>query len=186
MRQVYLRTIDDVRQKLKGDQHDIVMASGLLRKLLLDGGSSLVDQLNRNHRRRLTYEVISPTALPAGLPTPDLHFQNIDPSWLAPNAGPKRDKVSRDGLLKLKCLSISATHFSVREIIKLCAHVFGGVHLVPPTAREQILIDHQGLLFDGSSAAIHSLAGIINVIVAGLAPLTESVEAEIKRDAGAQ
>lgn len=56
--EVFLETMRDLRHRtdLQASDYDITQASGLIRRLLLDGGSPLVHTINREHRLKLACE----------------------------------------------------------------------------------------------------------------------------------
>jgi hypothetical protein len=58
-RSLFLKTCADLQVKLESqDAYELLRSSALIRQLFLDEGSSLVDQVNRSARVRLTFNIV--------------------------------------------------------------------------------------------------------------------------------
>ena len=69
--QLFLATLDDLDTRLASrDPYEVLGIALLLRKLLLDGGASLVDQVNRQFRIGLAFEIMDDGPMPPHLPQP--------------------------------------------------------------------------------------------------------------------
>ena len=75
--ELFVRTLADLRRRLergRQDEYEAMGIAGLLRKLLIDG-QSLVDQVNRDRRLKITYR----TTLPASMRDPDYEKGEVVP-----------------------------------------------------------------------------------------------------------
>ena len=70
---LFLRTLDDIEKRLsETDPYEILLISGLIRKLFLDD-NPLVDQVNKKHRIKLTFEVAESVNMPNNEPFPTFY-----------------------------------------------------------------------------------------------------------------
>ncbi len=67
LKYLYLRKVDDVRQRVAADDHyDIIMASAILRHLLFDD-LPLIHRANSDLRLKLTFAIFEPRVGRAGV-----------------------------------------------------------------------------------------------------------------------
>lgn len=175
--ELYLETIADLEKKLAdGSPYAVIRAAGLLRQLLLDGGQSLVDKVNRTHRLKIGFAVQRPFFLPVA------NFQVWNPSARPvpglPYMGKPPLQLDRDQFLGHQFAAGQGVAFSVRDMIVFCANVAGGVHHgAAKTPKEQLLAEmHQETAPEQAvSGLIFGVAGIVEVVVDSLIPLTDAV-----------
>lgn len=173
---VYLQKVDElIRLSQATDTYSLISAAGALRLLLLEG-SPLVHRVNRNHKLVLEFEVRRTSAWPPGL-QPDFSFEQIDPDQ-SPDIRPCA-KVSLQVLLGQQCLYAEGKSFTVKDVIKQCAHVYGAVHVSAPDEKGEALASLNVFQLLSTPMSIYPMRGIINVITKGLKPLTTAVNTEI-------
>jgi hypothetical protein len=182
--QLFLHTLDDLEERvpLGRGEYDALMCGWLLRKLLLDGGHSLIDMANRPSSRnlRLQYEVVDK-------PRPESHGWLLN-GMLYPGDSPPRSPtvaLTRDQFLALPTLKALGETITVRELIKFSADRLGAVHFIHPKGgKEEALWE---FMRDSSvtgprgkySLGISDLAAIGKIVLAGVTELRERVEREI-------
>ena len=170
---IFINTLDDIREKLnRGDRYSIIRASGLLRQLLIDD-SPLVHQVNRNYGISISLETIDFKLKPPIKPF--FHLQNIDASAF-PDARKVTSNLSQ--FLEAECLLYNQHEYTVKDIIKACANIMGGVHSgVPKTIKEQSLLQIDNVMsFGGLAPSLAALRGIVNVVLVALAPLESAIK----------
>lgn len=89
----------------------------------------------------------------------------------------KTKQVDLQSFLKVNSLIVRDSAYSIRDIIKYCAHYKGGVHLVEPTDeiyREMLDLDEL-IEIGGLDFSLAALKGICNIVLKGIEPLTECV-----------
>jgi hypothetical protein len=169
---LFAEKVRDIDQSVvNASSYDLLQSSGLLRHLLIDG-QSLVDQVNRRHRCKLTFMIIDPVP---GLPgSPTHHWRNPDPTNIP---GAKTVVVSLKQLLATPCLTVGGVVGAVKDVIKTCANVKGGIHsgdAESPT--EQMIVDwDEAVKLLGEEPSLRALAGICTVVLRGLTPLVAAL-----------
>jgi hypothetical protein len=112
---LFVDVLDDLQAKIASQgAYEVLNASGLIRKLLLDD-TPLVDQVNRKYRLKIMFEVAE-TGLPPGLPEPLMYSvqDGIDPGVAIPPF--IRRPVTRDQLLSCILAKIVGTAlFAARD-----------------------------------------------------------------------
>jgi hypothetical protein len=170
----FLRKVDEVRWRMQtGDYFDMIMAAALLRHLVLDE-APLLHKANRDLKLKLEFEVSRPLApIPPHIPKPIFQMPNIDPQTAPP--GFPTEIVGLDRLLGYHVLSTHGHDFTVKDVLKNCAHVRGGVHLGEPQQCDLLLFEADGLEIGGHPSAMLALRQIANVLLKGVEPLAEAV-----------
>lgn len=175
---LFLETLKDLEARItQQDPYTILGASALIRKLLLDD-APLVDQVNRQHRLKLTFEVTESQAQVPGMPAPTFYSvqDGIDPATARP--GKITKTVNRDQLLSYVLSVVEGRSYTLREIVLFEANVMGGVHAGSPKEdKERVLhaLNNQ-LAIGGYRSSLRQLQAIGRVVVKGLAPLRCAVE----------
>lgn len=170
--QLFLRTLQDLRTRESSmDPYGILGASGLLRKLLLDD-YPLVDQVNRNHRIKMLFEIGEKIIAP-DVDSSIVFYSvqdGIDPNTAPPFIG--RAKVDRDSFLSTILLVIESQTYTVRDIILFEANVMGGVHAGSPKAEKQNVLAEIGNRFQmgGLRSSLRQLKAIIRVVLKAIDP----------------
>jgi hypothetical protein len=174
--ELFLRIFEELETKTL-DGYGIIRSSALVRQLLLDD-HALAHAVNK-FRIKLRFS-IPDRELPNGDDSPVAHMiflSNSNPSKL----------VRIDAFLAAKFLFAVGKSYTNREIIKLCANVYGGVHTGKPDEKEAILVqvDRWTSEAEPGFAALRLssmgvMAGIVPIVVEGLRPLAEALKAERK------
>jgi hypothetical protein len=157
------------------DELSMVDAAAKLRQLLLDS-SALIHKANANHRLKLQFAVgdfrNKPDAYTAILSLED----GLDPTTRPPGSPEKI--LSLDGFLGHPIVYLHTHPHSVRDVIKLCSDVLGGVHLTNnPKERQRLLADYSSSVsIGGLPGAIRQMAAICRVTLKGLEPLIYKIE----------
>ncbi|MCB1782748.1 MAG: hypothetical protein KDI13_02020 [Alphaproteobacteria bacterium] len=174
----FISTINEIKERIeRGDNYSIIKASGLLRLLFLDG-HSLVNRVNRSHKIKLKFLVNNYLHKPPFEPM--FWYFNIDPSR-------KRTRVvfelNLPRFLNVECLSYQGTYYTVRDVIKVCAHIKGGAHYGDiKSDDEKILSELDAIIRIGKDPLlVMTLKDIIGVSLAGVKLLEEAVR--LKNDA---
>jgi hypothetical protein len=175
---LFLNTTRDLRDRVASqDPYVVLGASGLLRKLLLDD-APLIDQVNRERRLKVRFEV-GESGLPPGLPEPVVYSvqDGIDPDTAPPFV--TRRTVTRDQLLGYVLAKVAGRSYSLREIVLFEAHVMGGVHAgTPKDDKERALNEiFNHVAVGGHRASLRQLQAIGRVVLKGLEPLRQAIEA---------
>jgi len=186
-KQLYLHKLTELQARLSGGGHFILVnASSILRQLLLDS-TPLVNKVKREFGIKLTFIVTksmldSPVFSSGKIPMPKFYINMLDPG--EDPEGFREAQVNIDGLLGTLCLYIEDESFTVRNIIKTCAHILGGVHSSDELDhREQILLGEMRSIPDpsrGYTVAVGLLLPISHVVLRGLFPLTEAVKESLR------
>jgi len=170
----FIETVIDIIQKLNsGKQYDIIKASGLLRQMLLDK-EPLVFIINRKFKVKLEFEVVEyRDKLPIDDGRTELHARFLNPNF----PGAKTTKTSLKEFLSIKCLEYESTEITIKEIIKYCSHIKGGIHTGKPEDDIDITLislDKMIKILEEESSIV-LLKGIIQIVLNGLKPLIKEI-----------
>ena len=175
---LFMETLKELEARVSAqDPYMILGASALIRKLLLDD-FPLVDQVNRQYRLKLTFEVTEPPNFPPGLPEPMFYSVQdaIDPETVRP--GKAKKTVNRDQLLSYVLAKVDGRPYTLREIVLFEANVMGGVHAGSPKEDKDRLLHeiNKMVAIGGYRSSLRQLQAIGRVIIKGLAPLRNAIE----------
>jgi hypothetical protein len=172
---LFLRTLDDLDRRIKArrDEYEVMAIAGLLRKLLLDA-DPLLNQVNRTRGLRIRFV----TSLPASMSNDDL------PEPPPPGAPPfvrGFRTVTRDGLMSRFAAWIAPHEYSVKDLILYVANVKGGIHAGTPRDDREAVLEKAGsqIRVGGFDPSVYALFGIAEVVLKGLEPLRQRVEADV-------
>lgn len=170
---MYLGTTRELESKAEsGDYYSLVKASGLLRGLIMDGGS-LLDAANREFRLKFTFEIVSMPNF-AGSPQMVLHS-------IVPTKRYRPEAVALAGLLPQTCIIWDYQKYSVRDVIRACANAKGGVHIGKAAKSEQGILDMDEVVrIGGEECSLRVIRDIIAVVLKGIEPLTAAIENQTK------
>lgn len=138
IQQLFNGTLDELNERInKGSEYDILLLSGLLRKLLLDGDASLIYQLKKKGEsikfrvnireplhRRMT-NLFTPSDL--------ISYSWLCESGLDPDIADKRreykpQEVSLDTFLKIVVIFTKGQEITIKQLITHLANKEGGIH----------------------------------------------------------
>ncbi len=174
---LFLNTLRDLGVRIAdADEYNILGASALIRKLLIDG-SPLVDQVNQEHRLKLTFGISDSNPSIPGVPEPTFWSvqDGLDPDTSRP--GKPRKVVNRDQLLSTVLAIVDGRSYTLREIVLFEANIMGGIHTGSPKEdKEKVLqVLNSGLAIGGYRASLRQLQAIGRVVLKGLEPLRTAV-----------
>jgi hypothetical protein len=175
-------TVDLKERQEKGTEYDLIRASGLLRQLLFDG-SPLVDQVNKDYRLKIRFKTqknnidFSKKTMWNGVEAETI----IGVRWIKPNHNDEEylSYLTITDFLKYPVIYFADQDFTVLDILKLCAHFYGGIHHDKVKKREQIYLDWANKTVaygDGLNCAVESIKSIIEIVIEGLTPLIDKIK----------
>ncbi|MDH5828913.1 hypothetical protein QFW80_00040 [Luteimonas sp. M1R5S18] len=176
---LFLRTLEDIERRLgQTDPYEILFIAALIRKLFLDD-FPLVDQVNRNHKIKLTFETTLPIELPKDFPAPSFWTvqDGLDPDTAIP--GKRRYTTSRDQFFQTVVTIVNDHQYSVREVVLFEANVMGAVHAgSPKTDKEHALKQVDSTIaVGGYASSLRQLQAIARVVLKTLSPLRAAASA---------
>lgn len=172
---LFAATLDDLERLVAPEEpaeYDMLRASALLRKLLIDS-NPLAHQVNRDIRMQIRFRV---SGVHAGTPI-DLGIKPISRFASVNPYGARVDELlSMKGFLARPVIWIDDRLYTVRNVIKCVAHVQGGVHYFDPEDDEEAqLMSYDESIRIGDISMLHRhLIDIGKVTVEGLTPLREA------------
>lgn len=173
---LFLKTYEDIEKRLtEEDSYGILQISALIRKLLLDD-SPLVDQVNRNYKKKIIFEITQTQLYQPGIPAPDFFSvqDGLDPDTSRP--GKQKIQINRDNFFKTPILLVKGKEYSIKDIIQYEAHVMGGVHAGSPKSdKDEILKKIENLFVGGYRPSLRQLKAIARVVLKAIKPLKESI-----------
>lgn len=176
---LFLRTLEDIERRLtQSDPYEMLFIAALIRKLCLDD-FSLVDQVNRNHRLKLTFETTLPLEFPKDIPAPTFWTvqDGLDPDTAHP--GKRRHTVTRDQFFQTVVTIVNDHRYTVREVVLFEAHVMGAVHAGSPKTDKEHALKQIDSTFSvgGYASSLRQLQAIARVVLKALSQLREKVSA---------
>jgi hypothetical protein len=174
---LFIRTLEDIEKRLsETDPYEILLLSGLIRKLFLDN-FPLVDQINKERRIKLAFEVTVPVSMPNNEPYPT--FWTIQ-DGLDPDTAPSFKKhyiVNRDQFFQTIVTIINDQRYTIRDIVQFEANVMGGVHTGTPRAEKEIILKQidSTIAIGGYASSLRQLEAIARVILKTLEPLRKAI-----------
>lgn len=176
---LFLSTLHDLSSRIAGhDEYNILGASALIRKLLIDD-FPLVDQVNRKYQLKLKFEISESNPSIPGVPEPSFWSvqDGLDPETSRP--GKPRKQVSRDQLFATVLAIVDGKPYSLRDIVLFEANVMGGVHAGSPKEEKERVLQtiNCTLAIGGHRASLRQLQAIGRVVLRGLEPLRSAIEA---------
>lgn len=168
---LFLNTLGDIESRLEtSDEYEILMISGLLRKLILEN-DSLVNQINKERKIKIRF-LINDKNPPSFMS--DLSFWSIE-DGIDPDSVPFNNvkEINIEGFLQKQVMLINGQIITVKDLIKHMANVEGAVHPGLPKTDKEKLLKELGETFGigGLPAGIRLLKAISRVILKGLQPL---------------
>lgn len=133
-RYIFLETLEEIRSRLAGSKYDLIKSCGLLRLLFIDA-AALYNKVNREIGHKVIFNInnFDDDMLNKGTV---LIWERLLPC----SSSTKSLKLSE--FLSSPVLYYMGEKYSVKDVILLCAHVLGGVHVGKPNNdREKRLLD---------------------------------------------
>jgi hypothetical protein len=181
--QSFLRFILDLQHRTAvSNRFDLLEASAILRRLLLDA-RPILHLVNRSYHERLRF--------PIAHRDPELLYDqagqkpSFDHVFLSPTFADPSDirHLKFDEFLSTPALHGHQGTYTVRDVIKVCANLKGGIHFDDPsTSVEQTLVEldknYSPFFIDASLASLPDIAW---ATINGTRPLIEAI---LKRHGG--
>lgn len=175
-----IRTVADLERRAEEtDEYEVLLASGLLRKLLLDG-RPLMDQVNARHRMKIRFRINGVSryeqVVLADGPVFWTLMDGIDPEQESPINRPVQE-ATRDQLLARRVMFVHGHDITVRDLIDQLAHIEGAVHSGQVHDVRQALITqvNREIYFGDLPMGVQQIKSIARVVVRGLVPLRDAV-----------
>ena len=165
---LFLKTLSDIREKTQSDEHyEIFMSAPLLRKLFLDGGASLIDQVNKRYKLKLKFMVNDkkPVIMDG------LLFWTIQDGFDPETSHLSIPlEVNKDEMLKRQVMFKQNQVYTVHELIDCLCHVSGAVHHGSSKNEKEFILN------EVEQPIVRSLLAINRVILKGLKPLEDVIK----------
>jgi hypothetical protein len=184
---LFVKTLEDLQRRTtdETDEYEVLLSAGLLRKLLMDS-TPLINRVNSVEGRRLTirFRINGPTPYQELLLSHGPIFwsleDGIDPDLGQPPGLVNPVEATRDQLLARQVMQLQGTPVTVRDLIDQLAHIEGAVHNQQPRERREELLKAvaQQIYIRGLPAGVSQIRSIGRVVIRGLRPLRDAVEAE--------
>lgn len=175
--ELFTRTICELNERISsGDSYELIQASGLLRKLLLD-------------KEPWIYQVIKESGYPNKIifgvaefdNPPQIIYEAEFYSWPLLSERYPIKKVNLEMFLKQTVFLIKGRAFSVRQLIKYLAHAEGGIHIdIEGTKRDlglsdeeldQIRLLQEQLSIKGAESISAQVGRVGEIVVRAISPL---------------
>jgi hypothetical protein len=160
------------------DAYEMVLTSGRLRLLLLDG-APLVHTVNRERRLKLVFDVGDHSPPPPPLPQPLFWAvpDGLNPNHMSTTHNVPMLSLSLDEFLARRILVYEGVDVTVKELIRHAAHVSGGVHAGEPENDTERKLDElaEAMLAQGMPMGVRCLRGVVWVVLDALAPLHAAI-----------
>jgi hypothetical protein len=174
---LFIRTLEDIGHRLTAtDPYEILLISGLIRKLFLDD-HPLVDQVNRTHRLKLSFEITIPINKPQNEPHPTFWTMQdgLDPDTAPPFK--QRYTATRDQFFQTIVTIVNSHAYTVREIVLFEANVVGAVHAgATKTDKEFVLKQIDSTIsVGGYGSSLRQLLAIARIVLKALTPLRQAM-----------
>ena len=124
---LFIHTLDELEERIEtAREYDAIMASALLRKLLIDGGR-LMDQANRIYRMKLGFRISAVSPLELEIYEDNPVMWSIEDALYAdsPLSYQPYD-ATRDQFLSRRIMRFSGHWITVHDVIDQLANVKGG------------------------------------------------------------
>jgi hypothetical protein len=182
--ELFVKSLEDLANKIaSGDGYETLRASLILRQLLLDD-YPLVDQVNRERRLRLRFEVGVDAHGERVRQIPGVLFWSTQDTF-DPDVPPLGNNLTRLVCTRAQFLSrpvllTDGRTYSVADIISFEANVMGGVHAGSAKEDKDRALLTVGHLFgiEGLRAPLRQLQAIGRVVLKGLQPLRDQINME--------
>lgn len=174
---LFLNTLRDLESRIPDtDEYVVLGISALIRKLLIDD-FPLVDQVNRQHRLKLTFEITESDPSVPGAPEPTFYSvqDGLDPQTARP--GKPQKTVNRDQFFATVLAVAGGKSHTLREIVLFEANVMGGVHVGSPKEEKEKVLQavNDAFAIGGYRNSLRQLQAVGRVVLRGLDPLRQAV-----------
>jgi hypothetical protein len=184
--ELFLRTVDDLRERAKSlDEYKVLNSGGLLRKLLTDRDSyRLLDQVNASRQLDIRFRINGESRYEREV------MQDKPWYWSLENAIDADDPrvppgmrapidATREQLLARRVMRVNGHDIVISALIHQLADIEGSVHKGNPNnARERMLQEVAKRIYvNGLPAGVSQVRSINTVVARGLEPLRAAIVA---------
>lgn len=181
---LFVQTVDwltDAAQRNPPDEHELLLASGRLRMLLLDR-QRLVDQVNASRRFDIRYRIVRLGGSAYTKAVLDLKpmmwvaADGISPEFARPGSGPV-ESVRLEAFLHERVMIYRGEDVTVCDLIDHLANVAGGVHAGKAREPRDIALNQLSdeIMLGGLDTPILCVRGIAAVVADALRPLRDAI-----------
>lgn len=168
---LFIRTLDDIKSKLNGDGYDYLKATGLMRSLIIDGGASLVDIVNRDFGIKIKFVVRKNKKKDN---PPQIMWRSVTPQN---HEIGNSIELNRTDFLKEVVLVYNQYTYTVYDVIMYAANMMGGIHA--GIAKDEKADFYKNLFrtmpIMGGSVYANSIFSVMEVVIKSLEPLYNAV-----------
>ena len=166
---LFLRTIEDLERRIaQNDPYEVMHASLLIRKLLLDGAKSVFDQVNRVLRLPAPLFRVHPATVPPLPPEVLKVMVHVVPDGIDPESAPAAPgivELKRDRFFDVPVGIVRGEVLTVHAVVDYAAHVLGAVHAGSPNTKTNALAELSARLqivgIDPSLAVLRPIGRIV-------------------------
>jgi hypothetical protein len=180
----FLDSLEDLERRIGGHlmEYDMLHVAALLRRLLTDR-TPLADRVNRSRHLRIRYQVRERHVPKRNARLTWAALEGFDPETGRPEGNVL--ELSRDQMLARIILHHDGADFTVAEVIKYLANVAGGVHSGDRVDEKErtLAAVREHFRFHDLSVVLGSLLAVGRVVIKGLKPLRDTVEAHLRATA---
>jgi len=171
--ELFLKTVQDLRTKIRTNKpYNLIRACGLCRHLLLDE-HPLVHQVNKKYKSQITFYIADYANTPISNDYKGGGGRTIEPLV-------DTTKIAKlDEFLKTKVLHYWKYEFTVREIIIAASHYFGGVHSGKPDLKQTYLDKFNRYSKAEHTTTIWMIRSICKVVLKSMKPLETLIKQNI-------
>lgn len=165
---------------------NLLEASAILRRIFMDDGEALLNKVSRGLGMKAHFRVFVGShsidafkARMANIPVRDsliMAYFNPDPS-ISQNA--KTEELSADDFLRSPIHSADDKVITVKEVIRYCSDVGGGIHQGTPRKKNnaETIYKYSGIQFNDNPMPLMCMRNVINIALEGLMPLYSRLRA---------
>lgn len=180
--EVFVWDVDALTQiRANPTDKNLLEASARLRRLLMDDGTPLIHKVAGPLGIKVAFDAFRESTglkdFAAEIGDPVFLYQNPDVGITEEAVG---RKASLDAMLATEVAYSRGSVIKVRDIIKYCSNVAGGVHRGKPRPKnnaEEIHETARSVLLNGLPYPVEILRNIVNVSLSGLMPIYSRLRA---------
>lgn len=123
--ELLISTLKELQERIfEPSSYDLLMTSGLLRKLILDS-SPLLHLVNRSYKIKVRFPVVKDRVIPKVNCDPSFSMRNVYTDFFNEN---EVDWLKLDEFLAVSIIEDDKFQYSIRDVILLIANKCGGIH----------------------------------------------------------
>jgi hypothetical protein len=175
-------TIEDLKNRLdKGGEYNLIRASALIRQLLIDG-NPLLSIVNKNYKLPILFRTQKnrPKFQTKGTINGIAYESVIGVTFVNPKHNDEAyiDNIILEKFIEYPVIFFEGQYFTVLQIIKQCAHIYGGVHSGKARNEDEFKLDlaNKTLSHGEVSCAIDAMRDIISITITALEPLVAAIQ----------